>query len=863
MFKEDLIVDTRALLNNEYIFYAHTSKESNDENETLHDHTNRCIKHFRNIIKARHLDLIFKRFENIWFPKRETIYVRLFKELIINTIVFHDIGKINPLFQSIKMNNPMFKNEQGNISLGSEHSIISTIIYLEYFLSKSNEFSKEIRRKFRIITYINAYVISKHHGNLSLFEKFLDSFDCDADGDNIYKASIIRGEYKKYFNDDIDFLKSDYCERCIGTVKRYEPTSKEDSIYLYAYEKLLYSLLVASDYYATSEYNNKFVVMSYGTIENINKINEIFNNTDINLSIEKYRKTKYKQKDLNTKCIESSINIKDLNDLRSELYLDAEHELLKNIDENIFYLEAPTGSGKSNVAFNLSFRIIEYCQNINKIMYIYPFNTLVEQNLNTVEKLFGNEVDIISNISVVNSITPLIKEGDNKYSFDECEKALLDRQFFNYPITLSTHVTLFDIMFSKHKESGFAFYQLANSVIVLDEIQSYKNTIWTEIISFLKGFAKVLNMKIIIMSATLPDLDVLSKEQNAAVKLVTNPDKYFQHPAFKERVVLNYDLFDNENVIDELNKRIKKILISGKKVLVEFIKKKSAIEFYKNFIVECEASNDNFRTELMTGDDSNAERKRILYELNNTEDGVAFLLVATQVIEAGVDLNNIDIGFKDISKLDSEEQFMGRVNRSCRTEGIVYFFDYDNAKTLYKSDVRINDELTLKSEHMRELLKEKKFEVYYRKVLEMISVQNESTVIDKNIREFFFQVGRLNTPVVSDRMKLIDDDDWSCTVFLSRELFLDSDEKIDGKEVWNDYKYLLKNKRECEYAQWRIKLSIVKSKMNNFTYQVNRKSSFPYTEQLGEIFYIEDAEQYFEGDKFIRGKLENQIGAFI
>ena len=81
--------------------------------------------------------------------------------------------------------------------------------------------------------------------------------------------------------------------------------------------------------------------------------------------------------------------------------------------------------------------------------------------------------------------------------------------------------------------------------------------------------------------------------------------------------------------------------------------------------------------------------------------------------------------------------------------------------------------------------------------------------------------------------------------------------------VWNEYKHLLKNKNDYNYAEWRIKLSIVKSKLTYFTYQINSRSLFPYTEQIGEIFYIDDLEQYFEEGKFIRDKLENQIGTFI
>ena len=50
----------------------------------------------------------------------------------------------------------------------------------------------------------------------------------------------------------------------------------------------------------------------------------------------------------------------------------------------------------------------------------------------------------------------------------------------------------------------------------------------------------------------------------------------------------------------------------------------------------------------------------------------------------------MDIGYKDISKLDSEEQFMGRINRSCKEDGkgIVYFFNLNKATNIYKGDER-------------------------------------------------------------------------------------------------------------------------------------------------------------------------------
>ena len=118
----------------------------------------------------------------------------------------------------------------------------------------------------------------------------------------------------------------------------------------------------------------------------------------------------------------------------------------------------------------------------------------------------------------------------------------MDRQFLNYPFILTTHVNLFQIMFGCEREAAISFYQLAGSVVVLDEIQSYKNVLWTEIMMFLQCYSRLLNMKIIIMSATLPKLDMLTGNHEKVVNLIENPEKYFQDARFKKRVALSYEL---------------------------------------------------------------------------------------------------------------------------------------------------------------------------------------------------------------------------------------------------------------------------------------------------------------------------------
>ena len=109
-------------------------------------------------------------------------------------------------------------------------------------------------------------------------------------------------------------------------------------------------------------------------------------------------------------------------------------------------------------------------------------------------------------------------------------------------------------------------------------------------------------------------------------------------------------------------------------MIVEFMYKRTADEFYKILL---EDESINIPVFCITGDDSLFERGKILQPIKNDEIKEC-ILVSTQVLEAGADID-MDVGYKNISKLDSEEQFLGRINRSCRKTGIAYFFKLDDA----------------------------------------------------------------------------------------------------------------------------------------------------------------------------------------
>lgn len=403
-------------------------------------------------------------------------------------------------------------------------------------------------------------------------------------------------------------------------------------------------------------------------------------------------------------------------------------------------------------------------------------------------------------------------------------------------------------MFGDRKEDAFGFHQLCNSVIVLDEIQSYDNRIWGKMITFLKGFVELLNIKIIIMSATLPNLELLTDNTAGAVKLIADRNKYFRHNMFAKRVEVDYSLLDEDITIEELVQYIvDNDENTGKKVLIEFIKKKSAEDFYR--LLQDVTDRQIF---LMTGDSSIQERKDMIDKINNMSDVV---LVATQVIEAGVDID-MDIGYKDISRLDSEEQFMGRINRSGKKTGKVYFYNLDKAKNIYRNDTRVDTDKTLESSDIREYLNTKDFFKYYENVILPVLLKSQEKITDDNIKHFFKEkVGKLNYPYVCEKMKLIEDGRKLISVYFARSIQA-GDNVIDGADVWNEYKELIENP-DLSYSERTVRIHDVRSRMNMFIYQFKEdiKSNIEWNEQIGDIYYIEDGEDYFDDNGVLKKEM--------
>lgn len=832
--------------------YKYLAHIKDNRKETLQEHTELANKYFKKIIEYKNLKPFFERIKNILNLKNQE--EELYYKMIDDVVNFHDFGKVNSQFQIDKMlNEEILKMEDKyNISgvLGSDHSLLSASMFIAYYFGKITDLIEIVETKKIVILFeilfALSYVISKHHGNLDSFEEYIEKLSRNND-ENILKElkniSVSNGGIllQAFLEKETITIFFNFIEIYISERKKKENISSQEAMSIFVFTKMIFSLLVASDYYSTNEFMQEIKYEDFGNMGNIDTIKKEYENSEIIKSIRDKEKN-------------GIPNDEDINNFRTKIFLEAEKNLEKNKDSNIFFLEAPTGSGKSNTALNLSLKLLD--KDRKKIFYVYPFNTLVEQNMNTLKNIFENNEEVIKNIAVVNSVTALTNKDSRDISIEEYSDILMDRQFLNYPFIVTTHVGIFNSLVGNTKEDCMPFYQLVNSVIVFDEIQAYKNTIWAEIIKILNSYAKLLNIKIIIMSATLPNLSYLldEEEKNNISKLIKNRDEYFNNTIFKNRVEVNYDLLSEQKIeYEELLQHIIENSLNSQKILIEFISKNDAKKFYE-FCENNEDLNVNYEILILTGEDNKARRNSIIKKINSKDKRV--ILISTQLIEAGVDID-VDVGYKNISGLDNEEQFLGRINRSCKKSGKAYFFYLTDAKKVYKNSVIIENKLNLFSDEMKDVLENKNFDIFYSKVLEILKRKAKEKINNDNFEIIIFNK---KFRLLKERMQLIEEQDDKKTYFFNRTLtdeeIEEIGENIDGSEVWERYVEILK---EENYAKKIVELSKIREKMMYFLYEVKKNTELNYSDIKGSIIYIDDGDKYFtdgiytggEGDMFI------------
>ncbi|MBU1887486.1 CRISPR-associated helicase Cas3' [Candidatus Micrarchaeota archaeon] len=638
--------DYSKLFRKEYLdgLYARPISEDGRVAESLTNHSQITLEIFDKLVGELSLKPTFQKLIEKAFGKSETKLWSVLRAIIY----FHDFGKMNDSFQdrikeqSKKNLEQSYNKEKLKKTSESDHSLPGLFIFgllLETYLKNEDE-------KTKATFFYLASVIARHHTNLQSPIDIGDKLDglWEKSSESEFKRLVgsIQDETRK--TDQIINLslwfdpKINSPSNRPGAIFRYMqenlPENIEQRESIFYLHKLLYSCLVSADYYAA--YHRETPETISNTLPDIDQLKE-------NL----------------TKFLNLKKSDDDVSKAREKFRLFSSKRLLESSGKNVFYLYLPTGGGKTLTSLSLALELAEK-SNAKRLFYVFPFVNIIEQNQDVLKKALGNEL-----------ISPIYSYSEWDLKENEDDKThFVNQEFTNYPVVVLSNVNFFNALIKNGKNSNYKLHNFANSVIIIDEIQSLNSKEWTLYNDLITNTAKMLNSKIIVMSASIPPIHKLSEEEiENEVKLLIEPDQKElreEFAKFWQRVDLRLE--DDEKELSNLaEEKIKEYNYPDKVLVVANTIKKSIITFKK--LQKSKHLKEKYEDKILLLNSTMlpSRRKELVKQIGKENERL--ILVSTQSVEAGLDVD-FDLGIRELAPLDNLLQVCGRVNRNMKKDNV-------------------------------------------------------------------------------------------------------------------------------------------------------------------------------------------------
>jgi len=664
---------------------------------------------------------------------------------ILTIIAFsHDIGKSTDYFQRYIKGDKSMKNRPE-----TKHAFLGGIVgfYLtDRYLSKSG-----IEDPFLLLL---SFVLPKrHHSNLKNFlnEFYLDESDIKTlkrQIDSIDKEKFKRfldglrsqgREFLKFSLEDIDLEK---IVKRLTKLKRFIRRLKnQSSLDYYVKTLLLFSILLEAD------------------------------KSDVGIKADK--SVLFKDVDLEPGIVDNFISLLPkeksfINKLRQRAFEEASNKEI-DLNQKIYTLTLPTGLGKTLISFKFALKITKKAKEEKltnlKIIYSLPFLSIIEQNFSVFE-------DVLKKNRITPDDSILLKHhhltGFNYRAKDEefdYDTSRVLTEGWNSKIIVTTFLQFFYSLIGNKNRMLRKFHRFANSVVILDEIQSIPHKYWLLLREILKKMAEKYNFYVILATATQP----LIFETNQYCEIANV--EYFKE-------LNRYDVFiDREaRTIRELYRGLE--LKGNKTYLFIMNTVNSAKELYELIKGDFKDGAIFLSTHIIP-----KERLKRIRQLKNKAKRIS---VSTQLVEAGVDVD-FDVVYRDFAPFDSLNQSAGRCNRKGGKEkgifNIVKLFDEENKRFFYSyiyDAVLINaTDKILKQQIYTEFEFTGLVNEYFKKLSQ---VKSDKASLD--MLEMLYAL-RFSAEKEEGKIKSIEDFAFIEEDYYKQDVFIEIDD--EAKKIWHEY----------------------------------------------------------------------------
>jgi CRISPR-associated endonuclease/helicase Cas3 len=371
-----------------------------------------------------------------------------------------------------------------------------------------------------------------------------------------------------------------------------------------------------------------------------------------------------------------------LNALRSEIL---DHAVAKaSLQPGLFTLTVPTGGGKTLTS--LSFALEHAVRHgLRRVIYVIPYTSIIEQTAEVFRKALSTEDDVL--------------EHHASFDWDQAERARssddegtngllkLRRAAENWdvPIVVTTAVQFFESLYANRTSRCRKLHNIVRSVVILDEVQTIPVDLLLPCMAAIEELARNYGATIVLCTATQP---ALRKVDNAIVDNRKRP--------------IGFDLDKN----NELAPEPKRLYTALKRVMVErrpdpISDDAIAARFREQPQMLCIVNSRRHARDLFATirEEPGAahlttlmcprHRRKVLTEVRQRlADGAPVRLVATSLIEAGIDIDFPEV-WRAAAGLESIAQAAGRCNREGKPYlGRVVVFEPTEAEPPHELKIR-------------------------------------------------------------------------------------------------------------------------------------------------------------------------------
>ena len=344
--------------------------------------------------------------------------------------------------------------------------------------------------------------------------------------------------------------------------------------------------------------------------------------------------------------------------------------------KGFYSLTVPTGGGKTLSSLVWALRHAVH-NGMKRIIIAIPYTSIIVQTASILKKIFGEE----SVLEHHSNFDPQSVKKEFRH------KAKLATENWDYPIVVTTNVQLFESMFSNKPSDCRKLHNIANSVIILDEVQTLPTDYLQPIVDALKSYQRMFGISVLFTTASQPVLSGLIEGCNpqAAFQGIDNiteiiPKEYLLHERLR-RVRLDID--NTGSTYDEIANR----LLRHDKVLCIVNTRNDAREIFERLPKEGLTIH---LSRMMCPRHVSKAIQEIKQALSDNSETV-IRVVATQLIEAGVDID-FPVVYRQEAGLDSILQAAGRCNREGKLDiATTYVFSLSVEHKLYGSIIDANN----------------------------------------------------------------------------------------------------------------------------------------------------------------------------